>query len=148
MSTITSAADAANELLKIKKQYLVYLHSWMTGKAAFIFGISGSTIVVFDATSPEPVVKEKWNLSDIKQLKPNLDSVDQFTIEMNNNASSWSVRKSSSWTFSCSLRTRLLADVLKFRKDALGDIEDGVINIICELFVVLKQHAKINLKLA
>ena len=44
MSTLTSAADAANELLKIKKQYLVYLHSWMTGKAAFIFGISGSTI--------------------------------------------------------------------------------------------------------
>ena len=89
MSTLTSAADAANELLKIKKQYLVYLHSWMTGKAAFIFGISDSTIVVFDPTSPEPVVKEKWNLSDIKHLKPNMDSVDQFTIEMNNNASSW-----------------------------------------------------------
>ena len=43
---------------------MVYLHSWMTGKAAFIFGISGSTIVVFDATSPEPVVKEKWNSTE------------------------------------------------------------------------------------
>ena len=36
MSTLTSAADAANELLKIKKQYLVYLHS-MTGKAAYFW---------------------------------------------------------------------------------------------------------------
>ena len=147
MASILSATNATNELSKFNKQYLIFLHSWMTGKSAFIFGINETSIIIFDAATVDPTVKEKWNLSDIKEIKPNVNNEDEFTIEMNNNNSSWSVRKSTKWTLSCSMRSRLLADVLKFRKEASGDVENDDINFNSELVDILKQRVKLNIKL-
>ena len=78
MASILSATNATNELSKFNKQYLIFLHSWMTGKSAFIFGINETSIIIFDAATVDPTVKEKWNLSDIKEIKPNVNNEDEL----------------------------------------------------------------------
>ena len=119
-TALPSPSLAASLTFHVKRQYLVFLQSW-TGKAAFVFGLNEEEIVLYDAATMEPNIKERWCYADLKTIVANDKNGDEFTLETANTGS-FAVRKSAKWTFTCCQRTRLLADLLQFKDQSLGEV--------------------------
>ena len=76
---MSSSASAFTEGLKLNSQFLVFSHSW-TGKIALIFGMNEEEIILFDATTVETTVKERWLLADIKDVTVSEKSSEELLV--------------------------------------------------------------------
>jgi hypothetical protein len=142
---MSGSVSAFTEGLKMHSQFLVFSHSW-TGKMALVFGMNEDEIILFDATTPDAAVKERWLLVDIKDVSVSEKNADEFTIELANNSSSWSVRKSSKWTFSCLQRTSLVAVLLELKDQAAGGIDSASFLVSADVVNTRRRKVRVTLK--
>ena len=143
-TALPSPSLAASLTFHVKRQYLVFLQSW-TGKAAFVFGLNEEEIVLYDAATMEPNIKERWCYADLKTIVANDKNGDEFTLETANTGS-FAVRKSAKWTFTCCQRTRLLADLLQFKDQSLGEVNSGNVIFTVDLLDLVREKTRATLK--